>query len=482
MKKTDYTKILIFISLLVLVLTGCARGMAHEAEFTSSYGNNEIENENIYVSFAQGIYKGCNRETGEFYFYRLGSGEEVTLLFDGTTTINDKYGQPMSIEMLRPSDIINIAYSAELQKAGAIVITPEVLTISNISKYAVDESGQSIVVGDETFFFDANAVLFSNGFELTPNQLISKDVITINTIDRKVYSLIVDDGHGYLQLTNEDSLIGGWIEIGNQVISQVMSDMMITVPEGTYNVRLTNTGIEEYREVTIRRNEVTSLDLGDIVSSVPEKGIVSFSITPQNAIAYLDGSYIDHTMKMKIPVGVHEITVSASGYSTVTQYFEVTGINQNVEVDLENETTISTVSGNTVNKNLYATVTIESPVDAEVYEDNIYKGITPSSYQKTPGTHTITLHKNGYVTVSYTIYVEDDGLDQSFSFPELVPERSDVTYDANGNPINNTNTVSGNNINNGNGGNNTVSGNTISGNTISGNSVPTPTPSPTAEP
>lgn len=479
MKKTNYNKILIFISLFILVLTGCAKGMAHESEFTSSYGNNEIENENIYVSFAQGIYKGHNSETGEFYFYRLGSNEEVTLLYDGTTTITDKYSQPMSIEMLRPSDIINIAYSAELQKAGAIVITPEVLTLSNISKYSVDESGQSITVGDETYFFDANAVLFSNGFELTPNQLISKDIITLNTIDKKVYSLTVDDGHGYLQLINEDSLVGGWIEIGNQVISQVMNDMMITVPEGTYTVRLTNTGIEEYREVTIHRNEVTELNLGDIVSTVPEKGVVSFSISPQNAVVYLDGSYIDHTMKMKIPVGVHEITVSSSGYSTVTQYFEVTGINQNVEVDLVNETVTSTVSGNTVNKNLYATVTIEAPVDAEVYEDNIYKGITPRSYQKTPGTHTITLHRNGYVTVSYTIYVEDDGLDQSFSFPELVPENTNVTYDENGKPINNNSTVSGNNLNNNTSGNNTVSGNTISGNAIT---TATPTPSPTSGP
>ena len=105
---------------------------------------------------------------------------------------------------------------------------------------------------------------------------------------------------------------------------------------------------------------------------------------------------------------------------------------------------------------------IEELVDTglEKNEDNIYKGITPVTYQKIAGTHTLTFRKQGYVTTSYTIVVNDDGLDQSFSFPDL--ER-DYDY----------NSVSGNSLNpyskdlNG----NSVSGNSVSGNSVSGNSV-----------
>jgi len=463
MKKINGDKVLIFVLLITLILTGCARGIAQEAEYTSNYETKEeVAPDNIYVSFVQGIYKSCDKENGTIYFYKLGTNDILSLGYDGATTINDRYGQAMSIDMLVPSDIINIAYSAEINKAGAIVISPDITTLSDITRYTVSENGKTITVGDEEFIFDDYAILMSNGNEITPNQLINKDRLTINTIGNRVYSVCVSDGHGYLQLENEEALIGGWIEVGNQVISQIMNDMMITVPEGTYTVRLTNSGIDETREVLISRNEVTVLNLSDIVSTVPEKGTVSFSIYPYNATVYLDGSYINHSMQMRIPVGIHEITVSASGYSTVTQYFEVTGINQTVTVDLESETIIGTVSGNSVDKNLYATVTVESPTDAELYEDNIYKGITPQSYQKTPGTHTITLHKNGYVTVSYTIYVNDDGLDQTFSFPDLVPEQNNNSSG---------NTVSGNSIDNQseNSQNNTVSGNTVSGNTVSGN-------------
>ena len=64
-------------------------------------------------------------------------------------------------------------------------------------------------------------------------------------------------------------------------------------------------------------------------------------------------------------------------------------------------------------------------------------GIAPVTYDKTPGDHTITLRKSGYITRSYSINIADDDKDVTYSFPDLDPESS----------------------------NNTVSGNTVSGNT-----------------
>ena len=80
-----------------------------------------------------------------------------------------------------------------------------------------------------------------------------------------------------------------------------------------------------------------------------------------------------------------------------------------------------------------------------------------------PGTHTITLRKEGYITRSYSIEVPDDGRDVTYSFPDLDPENSESTVSGN--------TVSGNSGNLSSESSTATSDNTVSGNTVSGNSV-----------
>ena len=245
------------------------------------------------------------------------------------------------------------------------------------------------------------------------------------------------------------------------MISQVSPEMLFSVPEGSYQVRLTTDLLEESREVEIRRDEITTLDLGDIEKPVPESGQVTFDITPESASVYVDNNLINQLYTLKLPVGMHQLTVSASGYDTVSQFFDVTG-EEPLKLQLNLPQSKSSVSDNDISwasdKKESATITIQTPDGAEVYEDNLYKGYAPVTYTKTAGTHVLTFRKSGYVTKSYSIEVADDNENVVYSFPDLEPESSS--------------TVSGNSIS----GNtaktqSTVSGNSVSGNSVSGNSV-----------
>lgn len=468
MHKTLKSKSIAYLAALSIIVTGCGSvGLAKDAEFESNYENTFEEPENIYVSSADVMFKSYNSEEATIDFYVLGSSEIKTLKYDGSTVINDKYGQSMSLAQLQSGDIATVAYNSDAEKAGIITLSEKAFNMSDVSKYTVSENGSEIIVGDSTYSIDENVHIFSDGNEITIDQLLTHDGITIQGDGYDVLSIRVDDGHGYLDLINEDALVGGWIEIGQTVISQIMPDMLFTVPEGDYQVRLTNDGIEEYRDVTISRNNVTELDLSDIVPLAPEKGLVRFNITPNEATTYIDGSFVDTNYKVKLPLGMHEITSQASGYSTVTNFFEVTGLDQTVEINLEKITAMETasVSNNSIDKNLYANIIISSPVGVEVYEDNIYKGTSPVSYQKSTGTHTLTFRKAGYATVSYSIEVYDDGQDQQYLFPDMLAE--------------NLSSVSGNNlVQNKRGNDNTLlpvaGGNSVSGNFI----VTTPAPTP----
>lgn len=470
MRLGDYKNNLISLLIMSLLLAGCGyTGLAKDVAFTSDYSYTEEDIQNIFVSSAQVIFKSLNADNMSMELYVYGSSEVKTLRYDGATIIQDKYGQAMTASQLVCGDILNIAYNSDIEKIGAIVYTPDVFTLTDISKYSFSDNGTTMYIGADAYSIDGDTRFFSGGQEILVSQLINQDVLTIQGKNHTIYSVRVDDGHGYLELANEDALVGGWIEIGQSVISQLSTDMLFTVPEGDYNVRLTNTGIEETRQVHISRNAITTLDLGDIKSQTPDRGIVRFKVYPDGAIASVDGKEINTSYAMRIPVGIHEITVAASGYATVSQYFEVTGENQSVYVDLE--TITDTVSGNSISKNLYATITVEAPIGAELYEDNIYKGVIPCSYKKTEGTHVLTLRKSGYVTTSYNIQVADDGLDQKFSFAELVAE----TNTANG-TANPTASPNGNQINN------SISGNSISGNSVTPTASPSPSPTPTPAP
>ena len=103
-----------------------------------------------------------------------------------------------------------------------------------------------------------------------------------------------------------------------------------------------------------------------------------------------------------------ESTDSTSESSTDT-----TGTEQSTENTTEN--TAVSDSGITTDN----TVTIAAPVGVSVYVDGDYVGISPITFSKVTGIHTITLYKSGYLIKSYTINETDDGEDKVYSYPSL---------------------------------------------------------------
>lgn len=446
---------------LCLLLTGCGTiGLAREAAFESAFDNAQEEEEvDIYTSQATGILGCVDAQEGTFVLYVTSAGEEKVLAYDGATQIYDKYGTPLAMMQLVPGEIVDVAYNSNLEKAGSIRVSSEIWSYDGVGKYQLDAQKRTLEIGSDLYNIRQDAKVFSAGKELTLDQIISQDVLTVKGTGRDIFSIIVEAGHGYLDLRNEEPLVGGWIEVGQSVIQEISQDMLITVPEGSYAVRLTADGIEEMREVYIARNRETVLDLGSIELPEAVSGKVSFDIQPASANVNIDGVGINHLYTVILPLGLHQITASASGYDTVSEYFEVKE-NETARVKIalsESSENFSTVSGNEIDRgddkeNDNPTITIAAPEGVEVYQDNRYMGVAPVTYSKTGGSHTITLRKSGYITRSYNIEVPDDNQDVTYSFPALEKEDSE-----NGK----TQTVSGNQ----------VSGNSVKRENVSDNSI-----------
>ena len=452
--------------LLSLVLTGCGTiGLAQESTFESAYENGKEAEpaETEFVSACRGVLVSVNTEDKDFVIHRTAEDDDTVLSYTGATVVQDQYESPLTMEQLTVGEILDVAYDSESGRAGSIAISRDAFCYEGLTKCRIDEGKGTLETGNEVLRVSGQTRVFSEGREIGINEILNQDTVTVRGIGHDVSSIVIENGHGYLSLKDADALLGGWIEVGQAVISQITQEMFLTVPEGSYQVRLTAGDVDEAREVTIKRNEESVLDLGDIELKVPVNGQVRLVISPSTATVRIDDVTVNAAYAVRLPFGMHQITASADGYDTVSEYFEVTGEDTRVKLTL-GRAEEDTVSGNSTKEETSGhTVTIKAPEDVEVYQDNLYMGISPVTYNKTVGTHTISLRKSGYQTKSYQIEVTDDDRDLVYSFPDLeknINENTDASNTVSGNSVKSQtgSTVSGNT--------NTVSGNT---NTVSGN-------------
>ena len=370
-----------------------------------------------------------NKEEEKITFLNLTINRNYTLQYDGTTVFSDKYGQSMSLEQIREGDIVYVTFLKSKKRLATLAISSDSWTTADISRYQFDVVSHDVTIGNEIYKVTENTKIFSNGEEIEMMDLNSADILTFNGIGNTVHSIVVEKGHGYLRLSGDENFIGGWIEIGQNIIYQITEDMLLTVPEGSYQVLISTKGGGGTKSVIINRNTEVTLDIGDLEVEAPQYGQVLFAMSPSSASLYVDGNLVDTSLPVTLEYGIHQLMARADGYSTVTSYLKVAQESAGIDITLDlekddeeeeeenNEETVS--SGNGTTTASYYQVYIDAPEGAEVYLDGNYIGICPISFKKVEGPHVITLRRTGYETRSYTIQVDGEDKDISYSFAEL---------------------------------------------------------------
>ncbi|MBR4277969.1 MAG: PEGA domain-containing protein [Lachnospiraceae bacterium] len=424
-------------------------------------------------------------------FFNLDVEKNYTLEYDGTTCFYDRHGSTVSLSQINPGDIVDVKFIKDKKHLTEMKLSPSAWAVSETDRYAIDEVKREVTIGEDVYKISKDAVYFSDGNRIAEQDIIPTDKLTFQGIGNKVYSFNVEKGHGYLRLTGHQGFIDGWIEIGNSVIQKVTEDMLITVPEGKYQVKISGSGTVAEKSVVINRNSESSLDFSDVEFAKPKTGKILFSLNPANAKLYVDGEQTNTSEAVELSYGLHQLICKAEGYTTITQYLNVGQPAAGIDITLEkseteeknddttsktdsssdqntqnsgtagntssgqtsgetagntdsgSSNTGSTSAGSTSSESentgsdntgsstgatdaqttsTYYKVYIDSPTGAEIYLDGSYVGISPCSFKKSEGLHVLTLSKAGYFTRSYTISVDGDDKDVSFSFADLVKE------------------------------------------------------------
>jgi hypothetical protein len=363
-----------------------------------------------------------NREENTVTFLNLQKERRYTLSMDGTTHLYDKYGESVSLEQIQEGDIVDITFLKDKKHLTSMQLSQQAWKNEGVSRYEMDYVRGEVTIGDDVYKLTDSTQYLSSGRSIEKMDLNSSDILNFQGIGNQVLSVSVEKGHGYLRLLNDENFVGGWIEIGQSIMQRITEDMLLVVPEGSYQVNISYRGGGGTKSVVIRRNEETALDIGDLEVAEVQNGVVLFSLSPSDATLYVDGTETDASEPVTLEYGIHQLIVKADGYKSVTQYIRVGQASVGVNVVLESVTADESEESSeevTDVSTSYYKVHVDAPENAEVYLDGNYVGISPCSFKKEAGAHVITLRKTGYTTRSYTVQVDSEEKDISYSFADL---------------------------------------------------------------
>lgn len=407
-------------------------------------------------------------------FQNVETGLRYTLSYDGVTYFYNRYGTVISAGQVQCGLIADITFDKDSKKLLTMRISPDYFSYGDITFEEFIKNDARLEILGEEYKLDDFMVITDGSNDLEKLELAKGDVLTVCGRDHVIYAIYLESGHGYLRLENDSYFVGGWIEVGNKTICKISEDMLLTIPEGSYQVLVSNDGISGNKSVTIGRNQEVTLDLGDI--DVEKKyGNVLFVLEPSDAQLYIDGEKVDTGGPVSIEYGIHQLICRADGYDTMASYIKVGEPSASISLTLtqtegeeddeeeessessesntetssessesstetssessesntetssessesssEETASDSTTPSDSTTASTSAKVYIDGPEGAEIYVDGNYVGIAPISFTKPESTGiVVTLRKTGYQTRSYTIQLEEDDSDVHYSFSEL---------------------------------------------------------------
>ena len=355
------------------------------------------------------VLVGVDGEEGTVTLLNLELGRNYTLAMDGTTRLYDKYGDAVSIGQIEKGDIVDVTFLKSKKHLTTMRQSVNSWTYADVERYEVNPVRGEVTIGQETYKLTSNTQYLSEGMKIELMDLNPADTLSFQGIGNQILSVRVE--------------------------KRITEDMLLVVAEGDYQVNISHKGGGGVKSVRVDRNQETLLDISDLEIPEPQTGTVLFSVNPADAELYVDGGLVDASVPQTLEYGLHQLIARAEGYHSITQYIRVAQESLAFELTLEeadagesqepSDSDSSTVPTDTTTD--YYKVYVDAPEGAEVYLDGSYVGIAPCSFRKVEGTHTIILRKAGHETRSYTIQVDNEEKDISFSFADLAAYATEST-------------------------------------------------------
>lgn len=443
MKKIRLFGILVLISFL---LAACTRRTPPTTATSEEQTEEVLEDTESFI----GTIKEIDLLLNVITFVDVRTDAQYSLDYNGGVMITNKYGDILAISQLPVGEIVDVCYDGSQGKLVNMHVNENAMRYENVKDLTVDIYEKTLKAGGENLQYTDNVVVHDGDKLIEISALAPQDELVLRVYDGKLCSATVEAGHGYIKLVNYETYIGGMVEIGYDVIVPVTENMVLTVKEGEYELRITKGSHTGTRYVTVTKDIETTVDLSALQIEPDKTGAAVISVLPPEAspVIYVDGTKYEAGQEIELVYGRHIIRITAEGYERFAAYLVIdqaykkyeytlqakgTGSKNTTEPSTEQKTTQDTDSATkepgdktteattaaTTTEASENTVMVNAPVGAKLYLDGDYIGETPCSFTKTPGKHIITLTREGCITVTHVITLQDNGKNDTFSFDEL---------------------------------------------------------------
>lgn len=276
---------------------------------------------------------------------------EFILNYNGGTIVKSKYGTYLMMEQLEIGELAVARYVSGTQKLIELEEYSGAWENTMVVRWDVDYDKKRIYIGSDTYSYDDNLFITSNGKNIDIREISGIDELTVRGVGTKAYSVSVNKGHGYVKLTNTANYIGGIIEIGDRISTIIVEDMVLAAPEGKFTLTATINGVGGSKEVTVVRGQETVVSLGSFEQVVTRYGTVHLNVLPDDADAILtiDGAEVDYSELMSVAYGTHTFKLMSNNYDTITKEITITSVytTLNISMDEESETSTTDSSSTT---------------------------------------------------------------------------------------------------------------------------------------
>ncbi len=247
---------------------------------------------------------------------RIDNDRTYQYRYDDSTIFLNKYADYIEADDLKLGRIVHLGRPNEDAVLTMVKLSDESWYQEDVTNFAMHVDEGYMLLGQTKYRLNENIRVFSGGEEVPVSNIADIDTLSIQGVDRDIYSIRVTKSHGTLLLYNTDLFEGGWLSLGTSVYTTVTKNMTMELPVGKYMLSVANKGYGDTRKIKIKRGAVTKVDLSEYEGDGPEMCVLTFEMGIEDATLYIDDVEIDTTQTADVEYGIHVVKVNAPGYET----------------------------------------------------------------------------------------------------------------------------------------------------------------------
>lgn len=330
-------------------------------------------------------------DDGEFLVYDIQQQKQKTVVCTEKTEVYQK-GERVFADTIQKGDVLMMA----LDKKEEVVIEAkydDTIKQKEITNISVDTQNRTIKTDNTNYIYDTNTIFLYQQNDIAPSNLEACDVLQIDTIGDKIWSVEVLQYHGYLVIENKADIKNGMLQLDAQKPVPLGEINRIAVSEGSHTIKVTGDNIETQTDnILVEAGEEYPYDLSKAQEKV---GVLVVNTNVTDYKLYINGALVDSSTPTVLPLGEYDVVILKNGYLEWNQTVNINKDTVTIKAELEEDIKYGAVS------------IVCNEEGSHVRIDGVEKGVTPLQIDLPYGIYNIEVQQEGFPIYQETVEVKN---------------------------------------------------------------------------